>query len=218
MHGAALRLLRSGNIMDDRIRDLLGQIAALEDNLRAELHERENRVLFQIRGKRVEFERSIRETHRRLKRNFFRWLITDRPQNLVTGPVIYFMVIPMLLLDLTVSVYQAASFPIYRSAKVRRGDYIVFDRHQLGYLNFIERFHCEYCAYANGLLAYCAEVVARTEQYFCPIKHARKVLGSHARYMRFLEYGEAGDYHARLEQFRRALAKEAGSAPASPTG
>jgi hypothetical protein len=204
--------------MDDRIRELLGKISALEDDLRTELHERESRVLFQIRGKRVEFERSIRETHRRLKRNFFRWLVTDRPQNLVTGPVIYFMVVPMLLLDLTVSIYQAASFPIYRIARVRRADYIVFDRHQLGYLNFIERFHCEYCAYANGLLAYCTEVVARTEQYFCPIKHARKVLGSHARYARFLDYGDAGDYHARLEQFRRALARKDASLPGNPDG
>jgi hypothetical protein len=59
------------------------------------------------------------------------------------------------------------------------------------------------------LLAYASEIVARTEQYFCPIKHARKVLGTHARYMRFLEYGEAEDYHDRLEQFRQALAKDA---------
>ena len=114
----------------------------------------------------------------------------------------------MVLLDLTVTLYQAFSFPIYRIAKVSRTDYIVLDRHQLGYLNFYERLHCEYCAYASGLLAYACEIVARTEQYFCPIKHARKVLGTHARYARFLGYGEAENYHGRLEQFREALAKD----------
>jgi hypothetical protein len=118
------------------------------------------------------------------------------------------MLIPMVLLDITVSAYQAFSFPIYRIARVRRADYIVFDRHNLGYLNFYERLHCEYCAYANGLLAYCTEVVARTEQYFCPIKHARKVLGTHARFREFLEYGDAEDYHGRLENIRRAMAQD----------
>lgn len=193
--------------MNDKIRDLLDQIAALEGQLQTALHERENRIAFTIKGKRVEFEKSVRDAHQKLKRSVFRWLVTDRPQNLVTAPVIYFMIIPMLLLDLTVTVYQALSFPIYRIAKVPRSDYIAFDRHQLGYLNFYERVHCEYCAYANGLLAYCAEVVARTEQYFCPIKHARKVLGTHARYAHFLDYGESEDYHGRLEQFRKSLAK-----------
>ena len=75
------------------------------------------------------------------------------------------------------------------------------DRFHLRYLNLFERFPCAYCEYANGLLAYAVEVAARTEQYFCPIKHARKLLGSHARAQRFLEYGDATAYHARLEAF-----------------
>ena len=195
--------------MNVKIRDLLGQIAALEEQLKLTLLEQENRIVFQIRGKRVEFDKDVRAAHARVKRKVLRWLVTDRPQNLLTGPIIYFMLIPMVLLDLTVSLYQALSFPIYRIARVPRSDYIVFDRHQLGYLNFYERVHCEYCAYANGLLAYASEIVARTEQYFCPIKHARKVLGTHARYREFLEYGEADDYHQRLETFRATLAKDA---------
>jgi hypothetical protein len=35
-------------------------------------------------------------------------------------------------------------------------------------------------AYANGVFAYVREVGSRTEQYWCPIKHARRVLGVHA--------------------------------------
>ncbi len=196
--------------MDTRIRDLLGQIGALEDELRTALHERESRVLFTIRGKRVEFETGIREAHRRLKRSVLRWLVTDRPQNLVTGPVIYAMAIPLAMLDVFVTLYQAACFPIYGIATARRADYIVFDRHELGYLNFVERFHCEYCAYATGLVAYITEIIARTEQYFCPIKHARKVLGVHGHYARFLEYGDSADYHAKLEAFRQASAEPSG--------
>ena len=194
--------------MNDKIRELLGQIAALDEQLKATLLEQESRIAFRLRGKRVEFGNDVRAAHAKLKRGFLRWVTTDRPQNLITGPIIYFMIIPMVLLDLTVTLYQVLSFPIYRIARVPRADYIVFGRYQLGYLNFYERLHCEYCAYANGLLAYAAEIVARTEQYFCPIKHARKILGTHSHYGAFLEYGDAENYHEQLAKFLAALAKD----------
>ncbi len=191
--------------MEQRIRDLLAQINTLEEELAQALHEKEQRLFYQFNGRRIEFEQSIRATHKRMKRSVLRWIITDRPQNFVTGPLIYSLIIPILTLDIFVSVFQTLCFPVYGIARVKRADYVVVDRFHLGYLNFFERFHCAYCGYANGVLAYAVEIAARTEQYFCPIKHARKVLGSHTRAQRFLEYGDATDYHARLEAFRKAL-------------
>jgi hypothetical protein len=198
--------------VNDRIRNLLAQIEALDEQLKNAIREQESNILFRINGKKVEFDENIRQAHRKARRRIIHWLVTDRPQNLITGPMIYFMIVPMALLDATVSLYQATCFPIYRIAKVVRRDYIVFDRHHLGYLNFYEKLHCEYCAYANGLLAYASEIVARTEQYFCPIKHARKVLGSHAKYAQFLSFGDAEDYHKRLEEIRKELALDAAEA------
>jgi hypothetical protein len=195
-------LLAREQFMNDRIRQMLDQMASLEEELATALQEHETTLLYQIKGKRVEFEESVRQAHRRLKTGFFRWLVTNRPQNLITGPIIYGMIFPIALLDLFVSFYQATCFPIYGIAKVRRADYIVFDRQQLEYLNFIEKFHCTYCAYGNGLIAFVSEIVARTEEYFCPIKHARKLRAMHARYARFLDYGDAADYEARLERYR----------------
>lgn len=193
--------------MNERISNLLAQMAALEDELRTALHAQESRIFFQIKGKRVEFEQSVKTAHRKLKKNVFRWLVTNRPQNLITGPIIYGMVLPMLLMDLLVTLYQWTCFPIYGITKVRRSDYIVFDRHHLGYLNFIEKFHCTYCEYGNGLMGYMVEILARTEEYFCPIKHAHKVLGTHARYKHFLSYGDAQDYEKKLEAYRLGLGK-----------
>jgi hypothetical protein len=193
--------------MNDRINQILGQMALLEEELKSAVHDQESRMFFKINGKRVEFENSVKEAHRKLKTGFFRWLVTDRPQNLITGPLIYGMAIPLLMLDLCVSFYQWTCFPVYGIKKVRRADYLVFDRRRLGYLNFIEKFHCTYCEYGNGLMSYMAEILARTEQYFCPIKHARKILGTHARYNRFLSYGDGEDYEARLEEYRVALGK-----------
>ena len=193
--------------MNDRISHILAQMAVLDAELRTAVHAQENRMFFQIDGKRVQFERSVKAAHRKLKKNFFRWLVTDRPQNLITGPLIYGMAIPLLMLDVVVSFYQWACFPIYGIVKVKRSDYLVFDRRHLSYLNFIEKFHCTYCEYGNGLMGYMREILARTEVYFCPIKHAHKILGTHAHYKRFLDYGDAADYEAKLEAFRVALGK-----------
>lgn len=199
--------------MNERIRELLAQISTLEDELRRTLHEREQHVAYQIHGKRVEFEQSVQEAHRRLKTSLIYWVFKDRPLNLLTGPIIYGMSVPLLLLDLCVSFYQAICFRVYGIARVRRADYFVYDRRQLGYLNLIERWHCTYCSYANGLLAYASEIIARTEQYFCPIKHAQKVLGLHARHAHFLDYGDAADYPGRLEAFRQSLEHRDAKAP-----
>lgn len=200
--------------MDTRIRDLLVKIEALEDELREAVHERESRVFFTIKGKRVEFEHSIRKMHESAKRSIPRWLLGAKPRNFIPLPVIYGMLLPLALFDLSLVIYQALCFPIYRIARVRRADYFVYDRHHLGYLNFFERLNCEYCAYANGLFAYATEIGARTEQYFCPIKHARKVLGTHGRYAHFLDYGDATDYGQRTAQLREACA----TAPKDPPG
>lgn len=194
--------------MNDRIRQLLDQMSALEEDMRVALVEQEASALFRIEGKRVEFEESIRQAHRKLKTGFFRWLVTNRPQNLITGPIIYAMIVPMFALDLCVSFYQASCFPIYGIGKAKRADYFIYDRQQLEYLNFIEKFHCTYCAYGNGLAAYVTEILARTEEYFCPIKHARKMLATHARYARFLDYGDAADYEAKLEAYRVGLGRK----------
>jgi hypothetical protein len=193
--------------MNEKINDILLQMAELEAQLRDAVQTQESKMFFQIKGKRVEFEASVRQAHRKLKTGVLRWLVRARPQHLITGPRIYGMAVPMLLMDACVTFYQWVCFPIYGITRVRRGDYLVFDRRHLGYLNSIEKFHCTYCEYGNGLMAYMTEVLARTEQYFCPIKHAHKILGTHGRYNRFLEYGEAEAYEAKLEEFRVALGK-----------
>jgi hypothetical protein len=194
--------------MNPKIRQLLSQITSLEDELRTALREQETHLLYHFKGKRVEFTGAIRERHRKLKVGLLRWTVTNRPQNFITGPIIYGLGVPLVFLDLCVTLYQALCFPIYRIAKVRRSDYIAIDRQHLEYLNWFERFHCTFCAYANCLLAYACAIAARTEQYFCPIKHAHRIFASHARYERFLEYGDAADYHAKLEAFRVALETE----------
>ena len=79
----------------------------------------------------------------------------------------------------------------------------MFDRADLPYLNLIEKFNCLYCSYGNGVAAYTREVAARTEQYWCPIKHARHIRAAHDRYPRFFDHGDAEAYRQGLNRLRR---------------
>ena len=65
-----------------------------------------------------------------------------------------------------------------------------------------------YCSYGNGLAAYFREIAARTEQYWCPIKHARRIKAAHGRYPLFFEYGDAESYIKGLERLRAELIKQ----------
>jgi hypothetical protein len=47
------------------------------------------------------------------------------------------------------------------------------------------------------------QVAARTEQYWCPIKHARRIQGAHDRYPQFFEYGDAESFRQGLNRLRK---------------
>ncbi len=53
--------------MNERMRHILEQIKTLEDEIQLELADQRSRLLYQIQGRRIEFERSIREKHKELK-------------------------------------------------------------------------------------------------------------------------------------------------------
>lgn len=138
------------------------------------------------------------------RRNRRRWLL-GCALTTVTAPVIYSIVIPLVLLDLWVTLFQLLTFPIYGIPWVRRRPYFAIDRAKLPYLNPLERVNCTYCSYANGLLAYVREVASRTELYWCPIRHARSVADPHRRYNDFTGYGDARAYRRELSRLRRTL-------------
>lgn len=142
--------------------------------------------------------------HRRLKTSSWKHLRNTRLLVILSSPLIYACVLPFLLLDAAVAVYQLVCFPIYGIPKVRRKDYLVFDRGRLAYLNTIEKVGCVYCSYANGLLAMITEIAARSEQYFCPIKHAHPLVQAHSRYAMFLPYGDARAYREQSDAVARA--------------
>lgn len=190
----------------EKLEELIERIKKLEKELAAEIQKKEDEFFYTIRGKKVCFEREIKQRHREYATRLSTYLATATLFNLLTAPIIWACLLPALLLDLVVTVYHGLCFPVYGIPKVRRSDYIMMDRHALRYLNLIEKFNCAYCGYFNGLIAYVQEIAARTEQYWCPIKHAKKIAAIHSRYGKFLEYGDAEAYRKRLEELRRDFA------------
>jgi hypothetical protein len=189
--------------MPQSIDDLIRRIKDLQEELEDEFKKKRDEFEFIIEERRVRFAAEVARQQRRLKIGWFRYLIKARPLNVLTAPIIYAGFVPFILLDLFLCLYQSVCFPVYRIPKVKRSDYLVFDREDLPYLNVIEKFNCFYCSYGNGLMAYGREIAARTEQYWCPIKHARRIKAAHEHYPRFFEYGDAESWRKGLERLRR---------------
>ncbi len=201
--------------MTHRIDELIEKIKGLEEDLEEEFRKKREDFLVGIDRKRLRFVEEVAREHLRFKKGLFRYLIEARLLNILSAPLIYSGLAVFLLLDLFLFLYQGICFPIYGIPKARRSDYLAFDRGDLPYLNAIEKFNCFYCSYANGVTAYCREIAARTEQYWCPIKHARRILAAHERYPHFFEYGDAESYRKGLERLRKEYEGDGPGGPAS---
>lgn len=184
--------------MTSQLAALMEKMRSLEGEIEAELAKQREELRFRLENSRIVFEEEALRIHRAIKTRASRYLWQANPLVILTAPVIYSLLVPVVLLDIFVIVYQLICFPIYKIPKVRRRDYLVFDRHHLAYLNIIEKINCAYCSYANGAIAFAREIAARTEVYWCPIKHARRMLGAHPHYQGFADFGDA-------EGFRRQL-------------
>ena len=208
--------------MNTQIEALLETIREMEHEIELELQRRRAGLKADFDAQRVRFEHEVLEQQKRFKMGVLKYLLSSDIKSLLSAPLIYAVFFPMVLLDLFVWIYQWVCFPLYGLARVKRADYFVFDRVHLGYLNIIEKINCAYCSYGNGLIAFAREVVGQTEQYWCPIKHARKVLHAHPYYMGFVDFGDAQAYRDELEPLRAQLARlkdkvAQSEKPAAPT-
>ncbi|TAN68343.1 MAG: hypothetical protein EPN17_09195 [Methylobacter sp.] len=188
--------------MPTQIEILLDKIKALEDELVEELQKQQEEFAYEINKRQVYFEEKIIIRHKEYVKRLFNYITDAKLKHIISVPFIWMCIFPVALLDITVSLYQAICFPIYGIPKVKRQDYIVFDRQYLNYLNIVEKINCAYCSYVNGLFAYLQEIAGRTEQFWCPIKHAKRIKSLHSRYQKFIDYGDAEHYRSKVEQTR----------------
>lgn len=204
--------------MKDNLEALLERMRTLEKEILRELQRKECEFLYEVRQGRIRFSDEAKAQHKLLVKGFMAYIRGSHFMVLLTTPVIWFCFIPIAFLDLVMVTYQWFCFPIYGIPKVKRSDHIKLDRRHLTYLNWAEKFNCEYCGYVSGVLACATEIAARTEQYWCPIKHALRMKSMHSRYRFFFDYGDAEHYRQQLEQVRRSfndidIAKESDDLP-----
>ncbi|WDQ14901.1 hypothetical protein [Rhodopirellula sp. P2] len=200
---------------------LLAEIRELEQLVSEKIQQTQSKLTFDLDRGRAVFSPEIKKRHRAQARQVWKTIWESPFLMILTAPVIYSLIIPLALLDLFVSVYQWICFPVYHVPRVRRSEYVVIDRHLLSYLNVIEKLNCVYCGYGNGVLAYASEISARTEQYWCPIKHAKLSKGCHTRQCLFCDFGDADgfrrEYATLREQFQDIEAEDLNSVPGTST-
>lgn len=194
--------------MTARMKDLAREIVRLQTELDREIERRRGELGWSLKARLVDFEQGLVTQQRQFRVGVLRLMKRAPLTTIVTAPVVYSMIVPLVLLDLWASFYQAICFRAYHIPRVRRADYIALDRGRLAYLNWIEALNCAYCGYGNGVIAYVREISSRTEQFWCPIKHAVRITDPHQRYYDFLEFGDAEGYRTRLERFRAELRED----------
>jgi hypothetical protein len=185
---------------------LMEKLKSVEAEIEVEFAKKREQLRFRFERRKIVFEHDIAALQRAIKVKASRYLLNANPLIVLSAPIIYSLIIPFALADLWVMAYQAICFPIYGIEKVRRRDYLVFDRHHLAYLNIIEKVNCAYCSYCNGVAAFVREVAGRTEVYWCPIKHARRVLGPHPHYVGFADFGDAEGFREKIDGMKDGLA------------
>jgi hypothetical protein len=121
-------------------------------------------------------------------------------RHLLTFPIIWSMIIPLMLFDLFLEIYHQICFRLYGIDMINRAEYIRIDRQKLAYLTFFDKISCTYCGYANGLLPYAARIAAETEKYWCGIKHAKgEQRYTPQHHKDFLEYGDEEAYRKKCK-------------------
>ncbi|QQS61329.1 MAG: hypothetical protein IPN70_00120 [Candidatus Moraniibacteriota bacterium] len=181
--------------MDSKIKEILEKIDKLQKSLQKEQIRLSKKYGFFIQQKKVIFLEKIKKRNRTFRIPAWKYLLPKNIRHFLSIPFIYSMIIPALVLDIFITIYHHTTFPLYGIPKVKRSDFIIYDRRFLDYLNVIQKIHCLYCSYLNGLLAYSMEIAGRTERYWCPIKSSyNKNVFTHNWYRDFADYGDPEDW------------------------
>lgn len=188
--------------MNDKIKEILEDIEEMKVKLAEEIDKQESHISYQIKNGYVTFEKEVMAKQKENMQHLISWFREVPLIHLLSSPIIYAMIIPAVLLDIILFIYQQTIFRIYKFKMIKRSDYMFFDHQYLGYLNPIEKLNCLYCSYFNGLMLYASAIAGRTELYFCPIKHAKKVIAQHEFYDAFLSYGDEEEFQKKLKELR----------------
>ncbi len=135
--------------------------------------------------------------------NRLKWLIivihkkqSRRLRHMFSAPFTWLFIIPLIIMDVFIELYQNIVFRILSMPLVKRRNYIKIDRHKLLYLNLFDRINCAYCGYANGLIHYVSVIAGKTEEYWCGIQHKKQEgFVSPSHHKDFTPYGDEDAFY-----------------------
>ncbi len=187
-------------MIDSKIKKILENIDVLHDSLQKEYDRLAKKYGFSISKRRIIFLKKFNDRNRSLRIPTWRYAVPRNIRHFVSIPFIYMMIVPAVILDMFLSIYNTVALPLYHIPKVRRQDHFIFDRQFLAYLNTIQKINCIYCSYVNGLFSYASEIGARTERYWCPIKASHRPKYYHSWYKDFADYGSPEQWSEKFNQ------------------
>ena len=161
------------------------------DKISKEYEELKEKYEFKIEGRKIIWNKERKQELKKYKKSVLDTIFSATIREILSIPFIWMMLIPAFILDLWLFIYQNTAIRLYKIPLAKRSDYIIFDRWQLAYLNWIQKLNCIYCSYFNWLVQYAVEVAGRTERYWCPIKHAAKKEWIHNWDCDFAEYWDS---------------------------
>ena len=176
--------------MISKINEILKEIEHKKKDLIKEYELLKETYSFYIEWRKIVFSKKTKEYNKRFKKWVLKYIFGAKIRHLLSAPFIYGMIIPALILDVLLFIYQQVCFRLYWISFVKRKDYIIYDRRYLDYLNIIQKVNCIYCSRINGLFSYAVEIAGRTEKYWCPIKASKNMKWWHSRQRYFADYGD----------------------------
>lgn len=144
--------------MLSKINDILKRMDELKSQLQTEYEALMERYDYEIQNRKIVFSEKAKKFQKGVRESVPHYLLSAEVRNILSAPFIYSMIVPAVVLDLFLTMFQYTAFPLYGIERVKRSDHIVFDRRYLGYLNWIQKVNCLYCSYVNGLFAYASEI------------------------------------------------------------
>lgn len=190
--------------MKSTINKILEEIENKKNDLKKEYQKLRKKYNFEFIKWKITFTKEQKEKNKKKKKSLWQTIFRTEVREVLSAPFIYIMVVPALILDLFIFMYQNTAIRLYWIPLAKRSDYIKFDRRHLDYLNILEKINCIYCSYFNWLLSYAVEVAGRTEKYWCPIKYANKKKWWHDWEKYFADYGDADGFREvywKIEEF-----------------
>lgn len=195
--------------MKSRINQLLSDIKKKREELKEELfleyEKLKEKYWFTIKWRKIVFNNEAKQKNKKHKQSILETIFNAKVRELLSIPFIYWMIFPVLILDLFITIYQFFAFRLYKIPMVKRSDYIIYDRFQLDYLNVIQKINCHYCSYVNWLFSYAVEIAWRTERYWCPIKASQKLKWWHDWQEYFADYWDADWFQATVCRNQKLL-------------